>query len=250
MLIPIPDLARARRLLCVQPHYDDNDIGAGGTIASLAAAGAEVFYLTVTDDLVGVLDTNLSDAEATARLRAEQAKAGAEIGVTGQHWLGYPDAGDYDAFELRGRLIQHIRMLRPDFVFSVDPWFPYEAHPDHVRAGRATAEACLLHRHLRLPSPDPEVDRDYEPYGISGIVFYFTAKANLMYDISQSRERKHRAIDAYSAQFTPEELRVVHAGLEAKERQWAGGESFSHAEALMVLHPAHLHVNPDADEMF
>jgi hypothetical protein len=33
MLIPIPDLLRARRLLCVQPHYDDNDIGAGGTLA-------------------------------------------------------------------------------------------------------------------------------------------------------------------------------------------------------------------------
>ena len=39
-------------------------------------------------------------------------------------------------------------------------------------------------------------------------------------------------------------------GLEAKERQWAADERFSHGEALLVLHPAHLHVNPDADEMF
>ncbi len=68
MLIPIPDLLRAQRLLCVQPHYDDNDIGAGGTIARLALAGAEVHYLTVTDDLVGVLDRELSDAAARARL--------------------------------------------------------------------------------------------------------------------------------------------------------------------------------------
>ncbi len=41
MLIPIPDLSSARRLLCIQPHYDDNDIAAGGTIAALAAAGCE-----------------------------------------------------------------------------------------------------------------------------------------------------------------------------------------------------------------
>ena len=64
----IPDLKQARRVLCVQPHYDDNDIGAGGTIASLAAAGADVWYLTATDDLVGVLDASLSDEEARRRL--------------------------------------------------------------------------------------------------------------------------------------------------------------------------------------
>ena len=32
----VPDLSGARRLLCIQPHYDDNDLGAGGTIAALA----------------------------------------------------------------------------------------------------------------------------------------------------------------------------------------------------------------------
>ncbi|MCC6956023.1 MAG: PIG-L family deacetylase, partial [Anaerolineales bacterium] len=53
-LLPIPDLFSARRVLCVQPHYDDNDIAAGGTIARLKSAGAEVVYLTVTDDLMGV----------------------------------------------------------------------------------------------------------------------------------------------------------------------------------------------------
>ena len=55
----VPDVSTARRPLCVQPHYDDNDLGAGGTIASLAARGAEVAYLTATDDLVGVKDASL-----------------------------------------------------------------------------------------------------------------------------------------------------------------------------------------------
>ena len=63
-------LREARRVLCVQPHYDDNDLGIGGTVAALADAGAEVHYLTATDDLVGVLDPDLPDAEATRRLRA------------------------------------------------------------------------------------------------------------------------------------------------------------------------------------
>jgi LmbE family N-acetylglucosaminyl deacetylase len=72
MAIPGPDLWAAKRILAIQPHYDDNDIGAGGALAALAAAGAEVDYLTVTDDLVGVLDASLSDAEATALQRREQ----------------------------------------------------------------------------------------------------------------------------------------------------------------------------------
>ena len=53
-VLPKPDLLSARKLLAIQPHYDDNDISAGGTIAALVERGAEVFYLTVTDDLVGV----------------------------------------------------------------------------------------------------------------------------------------------------------------------------------------------------
>ena len=92
MAIPGPDLLAAKRILAIQPHYDDNDIGAGGALAALAAGGAEIDYLTVTDDLVGVLDATLSDEEATAKLRGEQERAGAEIGVQSQHWLGFADA--------------------------------------------------------------------------------------------------------------------------------------------------------------
>ena len=32
-IVPKPDLFQARRILCIQPHYDDNDIAAGGTLA-------------------------------------------------------------------------------------------------------------------------------------------------------------------------------------------------------------------------
>jgi LmbE family N-acetylglucosaminyl deacetylase len=35
----IPDLSTAKRVLAVQPHYDDNDLAAGGTLAALAAEG-------------------------------------------------------------------------------------------------------------------------------------------------------------------------------------------------------------------
>ena len=231
----------AKRLLCIQPHYDDNDLGAGGTIAALADAGARVSYLTVTDDLVGVLDESLSDAQATEQLRSEQREAGEAIGVAEQIWLGFADAGEWDYFALRRELIRQIRRLRPEFVFTVDPWLPLEAHQDHLRVGRAVAEASMLQSHKRLRI-DPGVDAAYEPYAIDGVVFYFTRDPNLCFDIGAVRERKHRAIDAYRAQFSEDQLRLLHVGLEAKEREWAAAESFEHGEALKVLPPGALHV--------
>ena len=240
MAIPLPDIRKAKRILAIQPHYDDNDLGAGGALAALADAGAEVDYLTVTDDLVGVLDATLSDEEATVQLRSEQERAGTAIGVGRQFWLGLPDAGDYDYHTLRREIIRHIRMLRPDFLFSVDPWLPYESHGDHLKTGRAVTEAALLYGFPRLAT-DPEVDRDYQSHTLIGIALYFTLKPNRIFDISEFRERKHRAIDAYRAQFTPESLEQLHRGLDFVERNCAEGKAFSHGEALKVLSPAQLH---------
>jgi LmbE family N-acetylglucosaminyl deacetylase len=240
MAIPVPDVWEAKRILAIQPHYDDNDIAAGGSLAALAAAGVEVDYLTVTDDLVGVHDATLSAEEATVRLRSEQERAGAEVGVRAQYWLGFPDAGDYDHHTLRREIIRYIRMLRPDFLFSVDPWLPYESHGDHLKTGRAVTEAALLYGFPRLAT-DPEIDRGYQHHTLIGVVLYFTLRPNRIFDISGFRERKHRAIDAYRAQLTPESLEQLHRGLDWKERDWAQGKAFSHGEALKVLSPAQLH---------
>jgi LmbE family N-acetylglucosaminyl deacetylase len=240
MAIPSPDLREAKRILAIQPHYDDNDIGAGGALAALAAGGAEVDYLTVTDDLVGVLDAALSAEEATVLLRSEQERAGAEIGVKRQYWLGFADAGDYDYYALRREIIRYIRMLRPHFLFSVDPWLPYESHGDHLKTGRAVTEAALLYGFPRLVT-DPEIDRSYRAHTLRGLALYFTLKPNQVFDISGFRERKHRAIDAYRAQFAPESLEQLHRGLDFVERNCAKGKAFSHGEALKVLSPGQLH---------
>jgi LmbE family N-acetylglucosaminyl deacetylase len=239
-LIPTPDLFQARRILCVQPHYDDNDIGAGGSLAALHARGAELLYLTVTDDLMGVLDVSLPAEVAAAQLKQEQQQAGAFIGVSQHYWLGYPDAGRYDYFDLRRDIIRHIRLLRPDFIFAPDPWLSYEAHRDHVQAGLATAEAAILYGLLRIPS-DPQVDAAYQPHDLLGIAFYYTREPNTFVDVSQVLPQKEQAVRCYRSQFTPEDIDRLVRLLELKGRMFAEGQSFSHAEPLKVMHTAQLH---------
>jgi N,N'-diacetylchitobiose non-reducing end deacetylase len=240
-ILPTPNIFEAKRILCIQPHYDDNDIGAGGTLAVLQQHGAELFYLTATDDLMGVVDHSLSDQEAAQALKRDQFAAAKIIGVKEQFWLGYPDAGDYDYFALRRDCLKYIRMVQPDFVVTVDPWLTYEAHHDHIQTGLAAAEAVMFAGLTKIPSSDSTVDSAYSPHDIKGIIFYHTREPNLIMDISEVWETKLAAVRCYEAQFTLQEMDQLVMALDAKSQQVAVGQAFPRGEALKVLHTSALH---------
>jgi LmbE family N-acetylglucosaminyl deacetylase len=239
-ILPIPDIFSAKRVLAIQPHYDDNDIAAGGTLARLSAAGARVDYLTVTDDQLGLIDPSLSFEDAEKVLRSEQTKAGRIIGVGEQHWLGYPDAGEYNQDELARKIIRVMREFKPDLIFCPDPWLPYEAHPDHVRTGLAAACATQLFGLPRLKI-DAEIDMGFKPYELLGVAFYFTREPNVFPDISREKVKKDLAIQSYKAQFTPEGMDQLLMVLEAKAQALGQAQGVEYAEGLKVLQTLQLH---------
>ncbi len=240
-ILPIPDIFSARRILCVQPHYDDNDIAAAGILKQLQQNGADLFYLTVTNDLMGVVDHTLSPEEAAEALRRDQFAAGKIIGVKEQSWLGYPDAGEYDYFDLRRDLLKHIRRIQPDFVFTADPWLTYEGHRDHIQTGRATAEAVLFAGLTKIASSDPGVDSAYRGHDLLGVVFYYTREPNQIADITQTWDAKIAAVRCYQTQFEPDDMDMLVMGLDMKSRQVAADTGFERGEPLKVLHPQSLH---------
>ena len=240
-ILPIPNLFDARRVLCIQPHYDDNDIGAGGTFAQLAKNGAEVLYLTVTDDLAGVVDVSLSAEAATESLARDQLAAGKLIGVQEQILLNYPDAGEYDYFALRRDILKYIRKLKPDFVFTCDPWLTYEAHRDHIQTGHAVAEAILFSSLLKIPSSDPKVDAAYKDHSIQGVGFYYSREPNLIVDVASTWEAKVAAIRCYATQIPPEDADQIVMALEFKSQQICADKDFKLGEPFKVLHPRALH---------
>ena len=234
-ILPTPDTFSAKRVLCVQPHYDDNDIGAGGTLARLQQNGAELFYLTVTDDLMGVTDASLSREAAEQLLKRDQFAAGKIIGVKEQYWLGYPDAGEYDYFAVRRDVLKYIRLLQPEFIFAPDPWLTYEAHRDHIQTGLVTAEAIIFSGMTRIASSDPAVDAAYQGHSLQGLAFYYTREPNEIIDISSTW------VKCYKAQFTSEGFDELVMALEFKSRQVAAEKDFEHGEPLKILHPSALH---------
>lgn len=238
--IEVPNFLNAKRVLAVQPHYDDNDISAGGTLAALAENGAELFYLTMSDDLVGVIDESWSKEEATRRLRDDQARAGEIIGVKEQFWLGYPDAGEYSYFDVRRDVIKHIRMVSPDVLVTMDPWMLYEAHRDHVIAARAAAEAAILYDFVRLKT-DPIVDEQYEPHSLKAVVFHATSYPNMIFDISNTIDKKNQAIRCYKAQFHESDFDGLVGRTKMYTQYLARDEVFEYGEALKVMPPGLLH---------
>ncbi len=243
-ILPRIDLLQARTILAIQPHYDDNDLGAGGTLAALHRAGSRIIYLTVTDDQVGVLDPLLSSRETEIALRREQASAGRLIGVEKQNWLGYPDAGPIDYAALRQDLIVAIRDLQPDVIFTVDPWLPYEFHMDHVLTGRAVSEAIGLYVFPRLKIHG-DTNPLYHPHPLMAVVYYFTHTPNTFFDITSTLGVKQQAVSCYEMQFTPDEMDHLVVQLEDQARKAAEGQVFEFAEPLKVLHPTQLHIQTD-----
>lgn len=232
----------AKRVLCVQPHYDDNDIYAGGTIARLHESGAEIIYLTVTDDLVGFLDQSKTDEMMSTQLRTEQQEAGKIIGVDTYYWLNYPDAGKYDYYRLRQDIIDYIRLLKPDFILTVDPWLPYEAHRDHILTGKAVSESLLVGGFSRLASNIP-VPKESIQHRVTGIAYYNTAWPNSVIDISQTWQKKHSAIRVFKAQFTPEEIDNLINETSALEVEAGNAANMAHAEEIKLVTAAQLHGN-------
>ena len=63
-----PKLYGIKKLLCVQPHPDDNEIGMGGIISLLTKKGVQVDYLTVTDGSLG--DIGIPYGEESAMMQS------------------------------------------------------------------------------------------------------------------------------------------------------------------------------------
>ncbi len=243
-LLPIPELLSMRRVLCVQAHPDDCEIGAGATVARLIQAGAEVVYLTVTDGAAGTTDASITPSELARIRRREGEEAASLLGVKQMIWLDFQDGSHLEPPAVRDKIIEAVRQTRPDALMVMDPWLPYEAHSDHRITGLAAAEAVLL---SGFPHISPHhFTRGLKPHSPVAVAFYSTSRPNTFIDVTATWLLKMEALSKHESQFTAENLEMIGAYLTAKAGEHAAGRGFELAEAFKVLSPTHLHMFEDA----
>lgn len=159
---------RARRLLLVHAHPDDESINNGATMAKYAAEGAQVTLVTCTLGEEGeVIPPHLAhlapdrDNALGPHREGELAEAMKQLGVIDHRFLGGPgrfhDSGmmgveqnDREgAFwaagvdEAAALLVEVIREVRPQVLVTYDPNGGY-GHPDHIQTHRVAMRAADL----------------------------------------------------------------------------------------------------------
>jgi LmbE family N-acetylglucosaminyl deacetylase len=240
---PVPFLEGCKSLLCIQPHPDDNEIGAGATIAKLVAKGCKITYLTVTDGSSGSFDW-MEDTEKLVMKRKKEVEAAAGVlGVSSFLYLDYKDIGFIDGKALCSNIVTIIRTVKPEFVLTVDPFLPYEVHPDHISVGMASAQACLFSRNLNFPGGNENAP--VQGWAVNGIVFHTTSYPNTFINVDETWNLKFESIAQHKSQFDSNTLNGLKYYFDHKAGQYAQRINCLYAEAFKVLSTLHLHMNTD-----
>jgi LmbE family N-acetylglucosaminyl deacetylase len=192
-------------VLGIGAHADDLDAMAGGTLAALAAGGAKVYYLILTDGCKGSADERVQSKELAKARQAEQRAAAKVIGAADVFFESYEDGALEPTMAVKKDIVKHIRKLQPDLVVAMDPTMLYDVtrsfinHPDHVAGGQAALAAVYPLARDRLSFPDL-CDQGFMPHKVKTLLLTNFSAANYFVDIGETIDTKLRALEAHVSQ--------------------------------------------------
>ena len=236
LLCAPPDLSKAKKVLFVQPHPDDNQIGAGGTIAYLRSLGVECYELTVTDDRYAEPDYIGRENDVQTIRQKEILNAEKKLGMRNAGLLGFADKTDATEREISLKIVEVIRRIKPDYVITADPNLATECHSDHIKVGNAVKYAAMD----ALCNFYPDfVDGKFreDTHRVKGIGFYYTDKPNTLIDITDFQELKMESIKCHVSQAEP----ALLAAIMLQDKLFAEGTEFKAAEPLRMLSALQMH---------
>ena len=222
------------RAMGVYAHPDDPEVSCGGTLAHWARAGAEVRLVVVNAGDKGSPDTATDPAELTERRAREVDAAAGVLGLAGVERMGYPDGEIENDADLRARLIEVIRRLRPDALIAPDPtavFFgdSYVNHRDHREVGWAVVDAVApaAASPLYFPETGP-------PHQVAGLLLSGTFEPDVWVDISDSLELKVAAVQCHESRVGGDPALVAEL-LRTRTAESGAQVGVNHAESFRRL---------------
>ncbi len=216
------------RALVIGAHPDDNEFGAGGTVAKLAREGWDVTFIICTNGNKGSHDPDISSYRLSEVREEEQRAAAAALGVNRVIFLRNNDGELEPTTALRSEITLYIRHFKPHYVFTHDPWKHYMLHPDHRAVGFATIEGIVSARdHLFMPGLGQIGIGVWRP---QALFLWMAEQPDYVEDISETLDAKLAALHEHHSQLDHAE------GWEERVRQraadlgqpagYAAGEAF------------------------
>jgi LmbE family N-acetylglucosaminyl deacetylase len=190
-----------RRLIVVAAHPDDLESMCGGAVALLIERGVSVFSVNCTLGDIGTQDPAMA-RQSLAQTRLQETEAAAELlGIERTFNLGYHDGELVPGLELRAQLARLYRETQADTLWTFDPFWTGQIHPDHRAAGQAALDAFMP---SKMPLYHPE-QLDGEEAGLGKLerIFLFSTgrEADVVVDIGEVYDKKVAACLAHTSQF-------------------------------------------------
>lgn len=209
--------------LVIASHPDDAEIGMGGTMASLIAAGKKLVLVDLTD--------GEPTPHGSVEIRAKESAAAAEcLGITERVNLGLPNRALFDGEVARKKLAEVFREYQPKILFT-QYWD--DAHPDHIQASALTVAA-------RFYSKFVKTDMKGTAFYPGKVFYYFSThrrvrqEPSFLFNIDGFFDRKLEALKCYESQFLKNQKnQVVFDMLQTENAYWGMQAGCKYAEPFV-----------------
>jgi len=167
-------------ILIIGAHYDDAELGAGGTAAKLAAEGKKVYKLTLTDNVTYFKQMNINvDAESSKKESALSCKV---LGITEIENFPVQKCNELRYSTLLMQAIEKIIFdLKIDTLFF---HYSSDMNQDHVEASKICMTAGRHCKNLLM-------------YQSNGYVLDKQFCPTVFFDISDFISKKEKALKQY-----------------------------------------------------
>jgi bacillithiol biosynthesis deacetylase BshB1 len=221
-------------ILAIGVHPDDVELGCSGTIAKHIALGKKV----------GILDLTLGElgTRGSAELRTKEANEAAKIlGVSFRTQLKMKDGFFENNEAHQKQIIEIIRKHQPEIILcnAIN-----DRHPDHGRAAKLTSDACFYSGLIKIETTvDGKKQNVWRPKAVYHYIQDHYIHPDLVIDITDFMEIKHKAIMAFTSQFfdpnskepeTPISSKAFIESLNSKMALWGRAIGVAYAEGFTV----------------
>jgi LmbE family N-acetylglucosaminyl deacetylase len=197
-----------KTILLIGAHPDD-DYMSHATLALLNDNQNNIYILTLTTGNVGTKDLSISKNDLSKIRRQEQINAMKVLGLSENKYinLGYDDGRleFADREEIIGKIVHHIRKIKPDVLMSFDPGYNYQVwhKSDHRAAAYLTADAVRA-AEWHLMYEGDIIHNKLEAYAVPEFLFYGgnISDTNTSVNIQKYVEKKILSGSKYLSQWS------------------------------------------------
>jgi LmbE family N-acetylglucosaminyl deacetylase len=193
--------AETERLIVIAAHPDDLETMCGGTLALLIERGVKVFSVNCTLGDIGTSDSS-QPRPALASIRLSETEAAAQIlGLEQTFNLGRPDGELVPDLALRAQIARLYRLTQADTLWTFDPYWSGQIHPDHRAAGQVALDAYMPSK-MPLYQPEQLNDQGAELGQLSRVFVFATDRdPDIFVDVTAVYPTKIAASMAHRSQF-------------------------------------------------